>query len=258
LEQARTLYAEAAYEEALATLPASSPSGREDEADEYRTLCLLALGKIAEAERTTEGALMRNFAFSMADASPRGRDFVGAIRQRVLPIRAESLYARGRADLEDRNYTEALNKFSTLLALLDEPEVAKLSDLRAPTEQFRATAERLAAAERAKGTTSPDEANRIYTRLAAAVKPPVQVSRKLPLWTPPRDQAWRTFRGVVEVVVDREGRVESAKVIESLAAFYDGPLADAAMTWHFEPARLNGQPVRFRHQIEIVMRPKTN
>jgi hypothetical protein len=99
-----------------------------------------------------------------------------------------------------------------------------------------------------------DEA--IYTMLSAHVKPPVEILRRMPPWNPPSEEAWRTFRGVIEVLVSRTGEVESVRLLERIAPFYDEALAQAAWTWTFEPARLEGQPVRFRHRIQIVMRPR--
>ncbi len=267
LARARALYAAAAYEEALTSLPAMPEPGQEDDVDRYRTLCLLALGRTAEAERALERALIREPAFRMieGDVSPRVIEFFREVRRRVLPVRAESLYARARADFENREYRSAVETFTVVLDLLSDPEVAsvgKLSDLRLVAEEFRKLARERLAADPASGLVEQvapalDRAagDRIYTRLSTNVKPPVEIERDLPQWNPPRDQAWRTFRGVIEVTVDRNGRVEDARMLERIAAFYDTALVEAARKWRFEPARRSGVPVRFRHHIEVVLRP---
>jgi tetratricopeptide (TPR) repeat protein len=267
LIRARTLYGAAQYEDALASLPTNPEHGQEDDVDRYRMLCLLALGRTAEAEQAVERALTRNPTFSVfeTEVSPRVTEFFRDIRKRVLPLRAESLYLRGRADYEDRHYVDAVTKFTMVLELLSDPEVAstgKLADLRLVTEEFRKLArERLPESLRSDasiGLTNGGEyyaADRIYTRLSANVTAPVELSREMPAWNPPPDQAWRTFRGVIEVTIDARGRVEDARMIERLAPFYDTVLVDAARRWVFKPAIRAGQAVRFRKEIEIVMRP---
>jgi TonB family protein len=263
IARARTLYAAAAYEDALASLPSSPVPGEEDAVDRYRTLCLLALGRAADAERTVEQALARNPGFQIAEGeiSPRVMDFFQEVRRRVLPIRAESLYSRARVEFEDRHYADAVETFTLVLELLSDPEVAsvgKLSDLRLVAEEFRKLArERLPAdAIGRRAAEEPLDADRIYTRLSDNVKPPVEIDRPMPRWNPPRDQAWRSFRGVIEVLVDRAGRVEQAQMLERIASFYDRPLVEAARSWRFKPATRDGVPVRFRQQIEIIMRPE--
>ena len=65
-----------------------------------------------------------------------------------------------------------------------------------------------------------------------------------------------TFRGLIEVLVDQQGRVADVRMLERIAPSHDKAVTEAAWGWTFEPARLNDQPVRFRHQIQIVLRPK--
>ena len=47
---------------------------------------------------------------------------------------------------------------------------------------------------------------------------------------------------ILEAVIDVSGRVESARVLRSIPLLDDAAL-EAVRQWHFEPARLNGQPV---------------
>ena len=258
MPRAEALYVEAAYEEALPSLPSTPPAGKEDDTDRYRVLCLLALDRQPEAEPALEAALTRRATFRIPGASPRVLDFVNDVRQRVLPVRAEALYKRGRTDFEDFEYAEALDELTTLLTLLGEPEVGRLAELRTEVERLRNTAqERLDIIAKKAALFSQESPDPVYTRLTAGVSSPRQLSRNLPRWDPPRDQALAHLPGLVEVVIDWEGRVESARMVERLAPFYDDALVQAAHSWRFEPARRNGEPVRFRHQIEVIMRPKT-
>jgi hypothetical protein len=75
----------------------------------------------------------------------------------------------------------------------------------------------------------------------------------MPEWNPPEGLAGRAYRGFIEVLVDTNGRVQDVRLLQRIAPLYDDALISAAWDWTFEPARLNGRPVLFRHLIEIVM-----
>jgi TonB family protein len=96
----------------------------------------------------------------------------------------------------------------------------------------------------------------IYTALDRDVTPPVELERTIPAWSPPEQLASRWFRGVVQVVVDERGSVESAQLVKSLADFYDPGLLGAARAWRFTPALRAEQPVRYRKIVEITMSPR--
>jgi tetratricopeptide (TPR) repeat protein len=267
LARARQLYAEASYEEALALLPAAPAEADADEVDRYKALCLIALGRTTDAEQAFERVITRDPDFQItSEESPRVVELFRDVRRRILPLRAESLYARAKADYQDQHYADAIEKFTAAIDIMGDPDVGsalRMQELRAVAEEYRELAEeRLpeepvgtldAAAEPAQGNTDPEA---VYTMLSRQVKPPVEVARRMPTWNPPADQAWRTFRGVIEVVVSRRGQVEDVRLLERLAPFYDNALVEAAWGWRFEPARLNGLPVRFRHRIDLVIRPQ--
>ena len=96
----------------------------------------------------------------------------------------------------------------------------------------------------------------IYTALDRDVTPPVELERPIPAWSPPEQLASRWFRGVVQVIVDERGSVESAQLVQSLADFYDPGLLGAARSWRFKPALRADQPVRYRKIVEITMNPR--
>ena len=82
------------------------------------------------------------------------------------------------------------------------------------------------------------------------------MERSLPPWNPPEQYRWRWIRGIVEVIVDQRGNVESANMVQSLADFYDASLIEAARGWRFKPALRDGQPVKYRKHVEVTMRPQ--
>ncbi len=88
------------------------------------------------------------------------------------------------------------------------------------------------------------------------VVPPAIVERTLPPWAP-ADPALRrgTFSGVLEVLVDERGLVESVRLVAPISPSYDRALVEAAGHWRFNPATKDGRPVRFRKVLEIILRP---
>src|SRR4029078_13044928 len=75
LAAAKALYATGEYETALTRLSAVGviTGDAADEIDEYRSLCLRALGRTGEAQRSLEALIVRSplFQMSEADVSPR-------------------------------------------------------------------------------------------------------------------------------------------------------------------------------------------
>jgi protein TonB len=56
---------------------------------------------------------------------------------------------------------------------------------------------------------------------------------------------------VVVVVVEQDGQVSEAEVVKSVESL-DEPSVYAAKQWRFEPARLDGQPIRSKASISFV------
>jgi TonB family protein len=61
--------------------------------------------------------------------------------------------------------------------------------------------------------------------------------------------------GVLEVIVNEFGDVESATMRSPITPRYDSTLLAAAKTWKYQPATLNGRPVRFRKFINVSIKP---
>jgi periplasmic protein TonB len=56
---------------------------------------------------------------------------------------------------------------------------------------------------------------------------------------------------VIVAVVDRDGQVSKAKVMKSVASL-DEPSVRATKQWRFEPARLDGKPIRSKTSICFI------
>ena len=94
----------------------------------------------------------------------------------------------------------------------------------------------------------------IYSLLDADVSAPVEIERKMPAWTRPESFPRSTvYRGMLEVVIDERGGVESVLLRRTVAPFYDQSLIAAAKHWRFRPAQKNGQAVKYRKVYEITL-----
>jgi hypothetical protein len=147
LANAKALYASASYEEALQQLSAIKDGDDADQVDQYRALCLLALGRVREAEQPLEQIIVRRplYVISEGDASPKLVDLFRQVRKRALPVAARELYGKARASYDAKQYANAAAQFKQLIAVLDDKEAADLdwsvADLKPLGEGFLKLAE---------------------------------------------------------------------------------------------------------------------
>lgn len=268
---AKSLYASASYEEALAQLNSIDHVDDPEQVEQYKALCLLALGRSSDAERALERIVTARPLFRMeaADVSPKLVTMYRDVRRRMLPATARELYTKAKASFEMKNYGASADQFKELLAIVndakDTGDATSLGDLKELGEGFlRLTQERQAATARQGAsvaapppTAAPPAAPRTVFKVSDRdVVPPVSVSTPLPRWMPPRASvAQQTFKGVLEMVIDEQGAVESLALRESIEPLYDPELLVAAKLWRFRPAMRQGKPVRFMKTVEIVLTP---
>ncbi|HSG01523.1 MAG TPA: hypothetical protein VLA20_10340 [Vicinamibacterales bacterium] len=199
------------------------------------------------------------------------------MRYPLLDDVAWQVYGSARDALERQDLALAAEGFGTAIRLTEElptPLDAGITELRALAAGFRDLAERAIAvqeqAEAGSGATGTagadgvdsggavaaepvDDPDRIYSDDSPDVVKPAVVSRPLPPWIPPAGAEGRSFSGVIELVVSREGKVEAAQMLESIYPLYDSLLISVSRTWQFRPATRNGVPVRYRYRIAVRM-----
>jgi hypothetical protein len=61
--------------------------------------------------------------------------------------------------------------------------------------------------------------------------------------------------GVLELVIDVSGAVESAMMRKPVNPAYDRMATSAARTWQYRPATVDGTPVRFLKRIQLSLVP---
>jgi TonB family protein len=269
---ARDLYASARYDEALAVLndlrPADAANAVSDRKsiEQYRSLCLLALGRGPEAESAIAAVVTADPTYQPGEveASPRVRTAFSDVRRKLLPDIASARYTDAKAQFDRKEYVPAAAQFRQVLALLNDQDMGgKLPDLRTLASGFLD----LAIAASAPPPEPPKplvvappppapapvpqvDPNRTNTMVDKDVTPPVAIRQEMPRLTPiMKIQAKE--HGIVEITIDEQGRVTNVTVRESVHPMFDAALLSAGRDWRYQPALLKGQPVKYRKMIQI-------
>lgn len=93
--------------------------------------------------------------------------------------------------------------------------------------------------------------------MAASIVPPVAIYQPVPSWvsTSAADRG-QEYRGTLELLIDRNGRVTSVKLRKSVHARYDEELLRAARDWRFRPATKEGVPTPYVKVVDVQLIPK--
>ena len=271
LANVRELYASASYAEALEVLGAFEAADNTELVEQYRALCLLGLGRTADAEQALERIVMRRplYVVPAAEVSPRLVTLYHDVRRRSLPVATRQVYTRAKASYDAKDHEVAAEQFKDVLALVNDPDAARqgqaLAELKQLAEGFLALSEAAIAAaapppppalppppvaEVAKAPSMP----RVYTAADADVIAPQAITRAMPGWRPPNLLvAQRSFRGILEVIVNEQGAVEWAGISKPSFPSYDVDLITATKAWSFRPATKGGEPVKYRLGVEVVL-----
>jgi hypothetical protein len=247
--------------------------------EQYRSLCLLALGRASEAETAIAAVVTADPTYRPGDSeSPRVRTSFADVRKRLLPEITTARYQAAKAAYDRKDWAASEQQFRTVLDLIDDPDTGgRLVDLRVLAVGFLELSARAAAppppppvepkpspapATAASATTASPSApaapagpipGKVYTAEDSAVRPPVVVRQEIPA-VPQSVMSMVKPRGLVEVVIDEQGRVVAMAMRSSLHPSYDALILTAARDWKYQPARFDGQPVRFRRLISVAVK----
>jgi TonB family protein len=276
LDAAKALYRSASYEAALVALNSPPPESDADEVDQYRALCLLGLNRAPDAQLAIDRLVARHPLMQFDESeSPKVIAMYRDARSRLLPPAAKSLYASAKANFERGDLTAASAQFHDVSAILSSADLAKdpsLADLKMLADGFlklteqasKRAAVNLPPAPEPKAevavATAPSSvaipATKIFSGADTEVVAPVAVVQNFPKWNPPPGvAAVMPYSGLLEVVVNETGGVDAAVISRSVFPPYDRSLLAAAKTWQYVPAKRNGQPVKYRKVIEVVLSP---
>jgi len=292
LDAAKSLYASAAYEEALTTLSrlndsASSAPAELRQVDEYRAFCLYALGRTAEAESVAESLIRREplAKLDAADASPRLEAMFAGVQKRVLPGLIRDEYRNVRSLIDQKQFAAAEPRLVDMKRMLNEVQRLGalddgLADLTVLVDGFlslsrahaevRAAPPAAAAPPPAKVVEAPpsgpaespaDVSNvrtepRVYTVEDSTVTPPVAIYQREPSIPVELMTILRTLRKptILGLTIDETGSVAKADVRVSVNRRYDALLLWAANNWKYRPAMKDNTPVKYEKLVVVEVK----
>ena len=273
LTAARELYASARYDEALVVLNALKPRDGSASADlktieQYRSLCLLALGRADEAESAIAAVVNADpfFAPTESEASPRVRSAFSDVRLKLLPGIAANRYDAAKQAFDRKESVNAERMFRELVKLLEDPQMnGRLPDMRILATGFLQLAIAAAAPPpepkpepKPTPTTSAPAAPpavaepRVYGSDDAGVVAPVIIRQEVPN-VPAAIAGMTRERGLLDVTIDEQGRVVAMALRMPIHPMYDKLLMNSVRDWKYRPATVNGVPVRFRKIVQITL-----
>ena len=266
---AQDLYATAQYDEALSVLgrlsAEATSSAERQSIDLYRTLCLFAVGRRDEADRAIKGIIERDPLYRPGDdQSPRTHAAFSDARKRMLPGIVQQQYAEAKGAFDRKEFEAAAGVFKRVIDALNDPDMASaaqqppLSDLRTLAAGFHdlsvnAIPPPLPPPAPVAAPAPVNLPPRIYAAEESGVRPPQAIAQELPGYPGPVPPMG--LKGIVEVVINEAGAVESAAMIVPVASNYDKILLSAASRWQFVAATANGAPVKFRKRIHVNVAP---
>ncbi len=277
LTKAKALYDAANYEEALTVLePVHEP-----EAQQYKALCMLALGRAQDASGAVERLITATPTFepSSEDVPPRFVSLVSDTKKKLLPVIARKTFNEAREEFKSGDKAEALKKFDLVVTLASSPgfkETSDAEDLRTLASGFvelaRASADR-AAEPPAPAEAPPAVASAPTTRSTPALQmapatssalnaesaqasdviQPVVVRQTIPP-VPSGISGLGSPTASVRVQIGLDGRVINAAMQQASHPLYDRLVLQAARDWLYTPALLNGRPVPSEKVVTIQLR----
>lgn len=302
LDDAKTLYDSASFDEALQLLDGlgrTQPETDVEEVQRYRALCLLALNRTNDAQKAIEIVFSRDplYRLSPGEAPPRMQAAFAEVRKRLLPSVTEQLYASAKLSFDRKEYTLAATQFRDLLTFLDDDDAKSLPSLKefrmlatgfhdlsasaaavnvaksnapapapppaeptpapVPQTNARATAANQIVPANQGPPPAQAAASQVLTEESAGgvLQPPVVLKQQMPIWIASRTLLPKGSTGKLRLIIDERGNVEDAKMVESVHSVYDALLISATRLWKYEPAKLDGKPVRYAKMIQIVLNP---
>ncbi len=276
LEAARQLYASAEYTSALSMLNAlsnvDSPREERRAIALYRTLCLLAVGRRAEADSAIESMVSADPLYrpDADEIPPRMRTAIADTRKRMLPSILQEKYKDSKAAFDRQDFGRASVGFKEMLDGLGDPDIAvaasqsPLADLKTLAIGFYELSSKALVPPPAApapvvtqtvfppGPSATIQAAKLYTSDDRNVVPPQAIRQQIPAF-PGRVTVAKS--GVLELVIDTNGNVESAMMRVPVNAQYDRMATTAAKNWQYQPAMVDGAPVKFVKRIQVSLVP---
>jgi hypothetical protein len=259
LTKAKALYDAAAYEEALTLLgPVQAP-----EAQQYKALCMLALGRAQDAAGAVEMLVSSSPTYepSAEEVPPRFVTLVVEVKRKLLPSIARRTFSEARDQFRNGDREQAVKKFDLVLALMSNSalkDTTDAEDLRTLASGFIELARASAAPPEPKPAAAPAPEPPKAAEAPVAGPPPEVIQPVAIRQTIPPVPAGTSGLGSptasVRVQIGVDGKVLAATMQQSSHPLYDRMVLQAARDWLYEPATLNGKPVPSEKVVTIQLR----
>ena len=282
LTKAKALYDAANYEDALTLLaPVHEP-----EAQQYRALCMLALGRAQDASSEVDSLIASapTFEPSAEDVSPRFVSMVSDAKKRLFPGIARKTFSEARDQFKSGDRAGAAKKFDLVVAITATDgfkDTSEAEDLRTLASGFieladaspkarpepKALVPAVESPKVAEATPAPSPVPTTATASSTTAPPssatdhapstevsqPVVVRQIIPA-IPSGIAGLGSPTASVRVEIGTDGRVTSASMQQSSHPLYDRLVLQAAREWLYTPAMLNGRPVPSEKVVTIQLR----
>jgi hypothetical protein len=276
LTKAKELYASANYDEALNMLNGLGPSDEGDAAAVamYRVLCLVAVGRTGEVDIAIERLVSQHPLYRppSGELSPRVQKAVSTARVKLLPTLVQRRYEESKSAYDRGDFAASSVGFKWVLSALADPDISylvaqsPLADIKTLSNGFVDLSEKALAPPPivpvpAVVTIAPPppaplkstrDLKRVFTPDDSDVVAPVMTRQPMPPFPGVLTQA---ATGVLELVIDSNGAVESARLLEPVHPKYDSLLLAATKKWQYQPAQLDGTGVRYMKRIQVSLNP---
>jgi TonB family protein len=266
----RELYASASYEDALNVLAGvnGSDPATTIEAEQYRALCLLAIGRHSEARAAVRRIVDKDPLYVPAEAevTPRIATIFSETRRELLPGVARRDFAEAKALFEQKEHQRAADLLERVVRITSDSAlkaVAGLEDLQLVADGLLTLARAKAASDAAQVASPPAPVTAAPPAMAApivygaddpSVTVPVAVAQEMPPWRSPGSlRNGVVLTGLMRLIIDEAGKVEQATILRAIHPTYDTALLRAARTWTFKPALKDGVPVKYAKVIEVPL-----
>ena len=255
LTKAKALYDAAAYEDALTILtPVEVP-----EAQQYKALCLLALGRSQDAAGAVERLVSAQPTFepSAADVPPRFVALVSDAKRKLLPTLARRTFNEARDQYKNGSKEEALRRFDLVLTLTSDAsfkQSADAEDLRTLASGFIELAKASAPAPPpAPAPAAPKAPERARAPDPPEIVQPVVVKQFIPPVPPEVGNQGGPLLSL-RITIGVNGKVTEATVQQSAHPLYDRLVVQASRDWIYQPAMLNGRAVTSEKVVTVQLR----
>jgi hypothetical protein len=248
----------------------------------YRVLCLVAVGRTSEVDTAIDRLVAQHPLYRPAsdEMSPRIQKAVSSARLRLLPSMVQRRYEESKTAYDRGDFAASSVGFKWVLSALADPDLSylaaqsPLSDIKMLSSGFVDLSEKALAppppaivtpaAATAAVTIAPPPAasasttrgrdlKRVFSAEDSDVVAPVTTKQTMPRYPGLLTQA---ATGVLELVIDPAGNVESVRLLEAIHVNYDPLLLSAAKKWQYQPAMLDGTAVRYMKRIQISLAPE--